>query len=559
MESVSSDNDDQSDQINPSVQTSTTTSSTNSSSYRVPNPPTETPLAYHAVISLFRFVLAIFFSRIVIENIDQIPTNGQPTIVLANHSNSLTDALIIMSSIPRHARRMLRMTAKATHFRRGTFSSWLIEKAGSVPLQRSKDYTNHQTIDNSLARKMLIDALCENGDAICLFPEGISRYHPSIAPLKTGTARIASDVLYKEKENDQFELNLLTCSITYLHRQNFRSDVLVSFHSPIKLKPKENLDLISEDLEIRKIAINELTEKLSERIRSGTLDSPSWDLIKAANLARTIYAPFGTKIGLGSHVRLTQKFIDAFAGRDGSDSTTSSTDSLVKSLLDHQNKLLQLGIKDERVANNRLIKTRVIFKRLLVRLVGAGFLTSICFPGMLLWFPAFFTAWFFAERQKRTGPAWDTYDEVTQTKLLYGLASGLITYFTVVLFTFPIFPITAVGVPLLMWFTLRWLEDLVATLRAARSLSKMLMLGQKELNSLRNQRINLVEPVKKIAIEKCKLPIESEKVLLDEKNLLKKELIIKNGKVSRLGYFSIRRRRKKDYNEVLRLWDVVDM
>ncbi|KAH9820974.1 hypothetical protein DFH28DRAFT_1050580 [Melampsora americana] len=553
MESVSSDNDHQSNQINQSDQTSITSS--NSSSYRVKNPPTETPLAYHAVISLFRFVLAIFFSRIVIENIDQIPTNGQPTIVLANHSNSLTDALIIMSSIPRHARRMLRMTAKATHFRRGTFSSWLIEKAGSVPLQRSKDYTNPQTIDNSLARKMLIDALCENGDAICLFPEGISRYHPSIAPLKTGTARIASDVLYKEKDNEGFELNLLTCSITYLHRQNFRSDVLVSFHSPIKLKPKENLKLISEDIEVRKLAISELTDKLSERIRSGTLDSPSWDLIKAANLARTIYAPFGTKIGLGSHVRLTQKFIDAFAGRNGSESDSNPTDSLVKNLLDYQNRLTQLGIKDERVANNRLIKTRVIFKRLVVRLIGAGVLTSICFPGILLWFPAFFTAWFFAERQKRTGPAWDTYDEVTQTKLLYGLASGLITYFTVVLFTFPIFPITAVGVPLLMWFTLRWLEDLVATLRAARSLSRMLMLGQNELNSLRNQRRKLIEPVRKIAIEKCRLPIESEKVLLDEQN----ELVIKNGKVSRLGYFSIRRRRKKDYNEVLRLWDVVDM
>jgi hypothetical protein len=24
------------------------------------------------------------------------------------------------------------------------------------------------------------------GDAICLFPEGMSRYHPTIAPLKTG-------------------------------------------------------------------------------------------------------------------------------------------------------------------------------------------------------------------------------------------------------------------------------------------------------------------------------------------------------------------------------------
>ena len=26
----------------------------------------------------------------------------------------------------------------------------------------------------------------ETGDAVCLFPEGMSRYHPTIAPLKTG-------------------------------------------------------------------------------------------------------------------------------------------------------------------------------------------------------------------------------------------------------------------------------------------------------------------------------------------------------------------------------------
>lgn len=31
----------------------------------------------------------------------------------------------------------------------------------------------------------LVKALGE-GDAICLFPEGMSRYHPSVAPMKTG-------------------------------------------------------------------------------------------------------------------------------------------------------------------------------------------------------------------------------------------------------------------------------------------------------------------------------------------------------------------------------------
>lgn len=92
------------------------------------------------------------------------------------------------------------------------------------------------------------------------------------------------------------------------------------------------------------------------------------------------------------------------------------------------------------------------------------------------------------------------------------------------------------------------------------------MLGQAELNELRLQRASLVEPVRKLAVERCELPEDSELLLLDRGGGGSKpvrggrrELVIKNGQVSRLGYFSLRRRRKKDYNEVLRLWDVVDM
>lgn len=30
----------------------------------------------------------------------------------------------------------------------------------------------------------------EAGDAVCLFPEGMSRYHPTIAPMKTGGSSV---------------------------------------------------------------------------------------------------------------------------------------------------------------------------------------------------------------------------------------------------------------------------------------------------------------------------------------------------------------------------------
>lgn len=53
-----------------------------------------------------------------------------------------------------------------------------------MPIKRRKDYNNNE-VDNSQAMNKLMDAL-ELGDAVCVFPEGASRYHPTIAPLKTG-------------------------------------------------------------------------------------------------------------------------------------------------------------------------------------------------------------------------------------------------------------------------------------------------------------------------------------------------------------------------------------
>ena len=84
-----------------------------------------------------------------------------------------------------------------------------------------------QKVDNTASFQTLIEVspdvshtdyqALEMGDAITLFPEGISRYHPEVAPLKTGVARITSDVLTRNKDDPSFELTIVTCSVTYLY------------------------------------------------------------------------------------------------------------------------------------------------------------------------------------------------------------------------------------------------------------------------------------------------------------------------------------------------------
>ena len=62
---------------------------------------------------------------------------------------------------------------------------------------------------------MVAQAL-RKGDCVCLFPEGMSRYHPGMAPLKTGVGRIISDALTSQRDDPDYELTILTCSITYM-------------------------------------------------------------------------------------------------------------------------------------------------------------------------------------------------------------------------------------------------------------------------------------------------------------------------------------------------------
>ena len=98
-----------------------------------------------------------------------------------------------------------------------------------------------------------------------------------------------------------------------------------------------------------------------------------------------------------------------------------------------------------------------------------------------------------------------------------------------------------------MWFSLRWLEDGLSSLRAAIALLSMLAVGPNRLEELRSLRTDLHERVMRVAVEKAELSADPENALDRYK---KANLQEKGGRVGRLGYFSVRRRRKKDYNEV---------
>ncbi|GAA5971209.1 hypothetical protein JCM3765_007358 [Sporobolomyces pararoseus] len=626
-------------------------------------PPTrltgsEPSSAYILIRWLFRFVLGVFYSNVVVEGEEHIPPDGVPTMLCANHSNSLTDALLLVTSVPPSRRKLLRLTAKDTQFGRGTFSSFLIENAGTLPIKRPKDHLG-QKVDNSIVFKELIKSLEEKGDMICMFPEGMSRYHSEMSPLKQGVSRIISDTLTRRVQagDSEFKLAIQTVSMSYPQRNSFRSDVLISFNQPIYVSVKTHPDLVSSTLvsildeqeESRhEKAVRSLTSTIGNDIKKGILDAPSWSHLRAANTARRLYAPLGTKLTLGDHVRLTQRFVDALAGKsaerkwnelteEGGDvgernfdlktpkfekgtigkgknnnqqsklkaaaeevwktpmrekghedgnggyfsipkesgrngSVVDTTDGglsadgdrgdqvteLLKDLKTYQDLLYLHGIKDDRVRNPRLLRRHVVVKRILVRLATSALLLAVALPGSLLWAPIFFVTRYQTKKMIKKGPAWDTYDEIAQTKLVYGVGSGFLVLLLCTLFTLPLTPLNLFFLfPLVMWLTLRFLEDLTSSLRALLALFRLLLLGKRQLLLLRSMRDDLRERVETLAVEKAGLPRDSKVFITSRERKWKARGLgrLEEGVKGWMGFFDPRRRRKKDWNESLKMFD----
>lgn len=227
----------------------------------------------------------------------------------------------------------------------------------------------------------------------------------------------------------------------------------------------------------------------------------------------------------------------------------------------YQDELRNYGIKDDRI--RRPLDRLTILYRLFVRLPWALTLFTLSLPGLLLWLPVFVTTFIAVREFKRTGPVWDTWDEIAQYKLVYGLISGLCVWFTAVLVTFPIAFITSFLVPLVMWMSLRWFEDAVASFRACAALTRLLLMPRRKMVLLQATRRDLHQRIKDLAAI-LGLPDNPETYFTEaeEGSYVGKGRHDK-GRVrgrweSKTKYFSIRRRRKRDWNETLRLYDKVD-
>lgn len=233
-------------------------------------------MLYALLRSLAGVALRWFYRRIDVEGLERLPENG-PLLLVVNHPNALVDALLIGWSIPRR----VTLTAKATLFQNdllARFLAWI----GVVPLVRASDVrgpTGPGADPQRNARAFgALRAVLRRGGAVVIFPEGISHDNPSLAPIRTGAARIA---LEARDEGQVPNLRIVPVGLTFERKDAPRSRVVVQLGHPI------GLDEWHVDHESAVIA---LTHEIEMRLRAVTLNYSNIDDASRAAALSSLFA-----------------------------------------------------------------------------------------------------------------------------------------------------------------------------------------------------------------------------------------------------------------------------
>ena len=275
---------------------------------------------------LARILVHVFFRRIEVERASSFPP-GVPIVLVANHTNGLVDALLLMTAVGRHPR----FLGKSTLFKIAPMWPFL-KLAGVVPVYRAKD--GESTARNAGAFAMCRQLLAAGG-MVALFPEGISHDEATLQPLRTGAARIA---LGASVEDGVTDVITVAVGLSYDAKARFRSRALVRVGEPQAVAPWA--DSYRHDA---RQAVRALTADLAERLVAVSPDYRSWmEAETLGGIADVVARPMGpvpAEVDLAERERLARTLAD------GATSLATLRDAYER----YQRDLTLLGLDDAQV------------------------------------------------------------------------------------------------------------------------------------------------------------------------------------------------------------------
>ncbi|MFN8579474.1 MAG: 1-acyl-sn-glycerol-3-phosphate acyltransferase [Gemmatimonadaceae bacterium] len=345
---------------------------------------------------------AFIFYRITYAG-DHVPARG-PLLLVANHPNSLLDPIIVVAA----ARRPVRFLAKAPLFDDPKIS-WAVKAAGAIPVYRRHD--EGTKMERNVDAFRAVNAVLESGDAVGIFPEGISHNAPAIAPLKTGAARIALG----SASQIGGAFPIVPIGMVMRDKDVFGSQALAVRGAPIAWS-----DLAmrgTDDAE----AVRLLTTRIDDALRAVTVNLEAWEDGPLVECAVGIWeAERGeppSQTERVARLQVTTRILAELRASHDADGGRLAAD-----VADHNRRLQRLGLEPADLKTDLRLSSGATWAARRLHLLGPPQVVVAVVGWLLFWVPYKITAWIVGRFQLEQG-------ERSTWKLMI----GMVTYFVWIL------------------------------------------------------------------------------------------------------------------------------
>ena len=348
------------------------------------------------VLSALCWLVSRLFYRLSVDG-PGVPPGG-PVLLVANHPNSLVDPVIVAGVTGRR----VRFLAKAPLFADANVG-WMVKAAGAIPVYRKQDDPSAMGQNRDVFEAVIRELA--DGAAIGIFPEGVSHSEPSLAELRTGTARMALGAYEKTKET----FPIVPVGIVPARKERFRSEMRVVLGEPV------SWDDLAERGGNDRDAVRELTARIDRGLRSVTLNLERWEDRPLVETAEAIWS-LEVERAEGPADQLRRYEITArilAAVRRGSDTRWKAVQL---DLSRHYRRLALFGFQPADLQADVGLPSSVSWSARRLYLVGIP-LVAVALVGHVTFLVPFWLTRLLTERAR---PA---LDRVSTYKLLFGIAT----------------------------------------------------------------------------------------------------------------------------------------
>ena len=235
-------------------------------------------IGYQCGKAYFRLAInGIFYRRYYCLGRDNIPAEGTPVLVAMNHQNALNDAMGVFFA---KNDRKFHFIARADAFDIHPLLARFMQYAGILPAYRLAYQGEEALADNNKTFELAEQCLL-NGHSVLIFPEAGHQDKHWLGTFSYGYTRLAFQAA--EKGGFQKEIFILPAANHYSNYTGLRNQMLVSFGTPVSLKPYYELYK-----EKPRTAQREVNRQVREQIESMMLDVRDLDHYADIGFARAI-------------------------------------------------------------------------------------------------------------------------------------------------------------------------------------------------------------------------------------------------------------------------------